>query len=250
MTVFSNISGFANSTDASKNTSEHSESRYFYNAQLIDETLVLYTDSIFLSLNKEQQNRFLLPILSEVKVKRIILKTPQSTEIRIENPGSPWVDKWNNTDYQINQYSYAEPDRLGSSKWYFNFAGNLNFSEHFISFGFNTGVGTYLYKRIIDLSLNMNMGYGVNLDDYDDSGSFDCSFDVASKLYFTRFFQQKRIAPFVGLGIGFIVSPSFSVEPLGLIGANWYISHGSISATLQYGKDSKFGFNIGYTIPF
>lgn len=234
-------------SDSTRVYSEPKAEEYFSGGQVADGLLILQAQPAFSTLAANEKAAVLKPMLQSMGAVRALVQTASASELWLTVDNSLSLAQTFDGKFSISDYNYKEVDRLGPDKWYASFGGNLNLVGDMCSASFNGRLGTFLYKYIIDLSLGLNLGVS-------DSGEYDSDFDLGvdlmSRFYFTRILKMRKVSPFVGFGVGYIICPHSSVEPIGSVGANIYLPKGSIDVSLQYGKTSKFGFNVGYTITF
>lgn len=234
----------ANANEPSTRTNPEA-AQYFSKAELLDSTLILQGKQKFLSAEYHVQQEMILYMLDFSKARRVIVETDGVSWLWFNHSGQLFSYQCNTIENLLDSYNYAQVDRLGSEKWFVTFGGEFSFSST-TSIGINGRVGTYLWKRFLDVGVGLNVGYYHSKV----SNDWDVSASVSSRLYFTRFFTKFSLSPFVGIGMGVIMSPSFDCDPMALCGFNWYMKKGSIDIAIQYGRYSKFGISAGYTIPF
>lgn len=234
---------------------------YFSSAEMVDDCLILYSLPAFEALDQMKQLNMIRPIADQTQAARVLVHSKDAETCWLKM-NDAWIpSSWSLSTLPIDKYAYVEVQRHGTDKWYFSFGGDFNADSHFssITVGANGRIGTFLYKRVVDLSLGTTIGYsylesaGEVSDNSEESSSvndFNFSIDLTSRFYFTRLFSSRRLSPFVGVGVGYIISPDSAFEPQFSVGANWYLSKGSIDFAIKYGKTSRWGINIGYTIPF
>lgn len=219
--------------------------KYFSKAELLESTLILQGKGNFFNAAPDVQREMISYMLDFSKARRAIVETDSISWLWFRHSGQLLSYRCNTVENHLKNYDYAQVDRLGSDKWFVTFGGELSFSST-TSIGLNGRVGSYLWKRYLDLGLGLNFGYHHS----DGSDDWDVSANTSSRLYFTRLFSKCSISPFIGLGVGIIIAPNFDFDPMALCGFNWYMNKGSIDFTIQYGNYSKFGISAGYTIPF
>jgi len=221
---------------------------YFSKASVLDSTLTITAKDKYTQADADKKRALISYMLDLTNANRAIVETDNSTWLWIDYNGTLRPYEMNTAQSLINNYNYAQVDRLGDNKWFLSFGGEFSYSgDMYISY--NGRVGTYLWKRFLDLGLGLNLGTNMP-EDSDLDADFNMSVNLTSRLYFTRFFSKWPVSPFAGIGIGYTICPDSNFEPLGTVGFNWYLSKGSIDFSLQYGKTSEFGFTAGYTISF
>ena len=235
---------YAQANEPKTRTSKEA-AQYFSKAELLDSTLILHGKEKFLHAEHNVQREMITYMFEFANARRVIVETDSISWLWFDYSGQLLSYRYNTIDNLLDKYDYAQVDRLGIEKWFATFGGELSFST-ISSIGINGRVGTYLWRRFLDVGLGLNIGY------YHSKGSneWDVSANLSSRLYFTRFFTKFSLSPFVGVGMGIIMAPSLDYDPMAICGYNWYMRKGSIDVAIQYGRYSKFGISAGYTIPF
>lgn len=219
---------------------------YFSEANILDSTLILNAKPTFGREQQKMKEDIIQHMLLSTGTKRVIVNSADNTSLWYIVDGKTYSSEWSTTQNSINDYNYVELDRLGPDKWFFNIGGEYVFSDGFF-LNLNARVGTYLYKNILDAGFGVSAGLFWNGDDT----NFDMNINITGRFYFTRLIKKPMpLAPFVGVGLGYVILPKGTFEPLVTAGVNWYLSKGSIDLAIQYGTASKFGFTAGYTITF
>lgn len=221
----------------------------FSKAGVLDSTLYLTANDQFVKADFEKKKELISYVLKYSNSNRAIVESQNTTCLWLMNNGDLTSYEMNTNKSLLNDYNFAQVDRLGDEKWFVSFGGEISYSSDF-SLSFNGRVGTYLWKRFLDAGVGLNVGMSAATGDEDEDATFNMSTNLTSRLYFTRFFTKWPVSPFVGIGVGYTISPESSFEPLGTAGFNWYLTKGSIDFSIQYGKSSKFGLSAGYTISF
>lgn len=227
-------------------TSTNKEAATFFSkASMMDSTLILVGKEKYAVADKAVQTEMIKYMLDLSNTNRAIVEYDGKSWFWYFFDGHLYCNSWNTSYNLINDYNYAEVDRLGDDKWFFTVGGDMSFSS-VINIGISGRFGTYLWKRYLDAGLGLNCSYSNSSE----SDNWSLSMNITSRLYFTRFFSNHSLAPFVGAGFGYVFSPSSDFDPLVTLGLNWYLPKGSIDVAIQYGKSSEFGLTAGYTISF
>lgn len=250
------LTGLAISVQASQHSDPNeiksaSLSDCFSGGCLVNDCLILNAAQDFPQLSEEDQSAAVRQMLDNIEAKRAIVKSSNGSTLWHVKDGVITSLFLGNDKFNPDDYSYANLDRLGSSRWFLTFGGQLGYNDNF-TIGANARGGAYLLRDILDLGLGVNVNVLVP-DEGDESVML--MFDLSSRLYLSKWMPRSRIAPYAGLGLGYSVDvansdSSGSVEPVISAGANWYLSKGSIDIGLQYGTERNFCFNIGYTLSF
>ena len=218
---------------------------YFSKASVLDSTLVLVAKPEFTTVGQTRKEEIVSTMLQLSGTRRAVVDSDGKSWLWYIYDNNLYCKSWNTNMNLIDDYNYLRVDRLGDDKWFFTVGGELSFIST-TSVGINGRIGTYLWKRFLDAGLGINVGYsnGKGTD------GWDVSANLSSRLYFTRFFSRIPLSPFIGVGLGFVFCPSIDFDPMGTVGFNWYLPKGSIDFAVQYGKASKFGITVDYTISF
>lgn len=220
---------------------------FFSKASIMDSTMFLVCNEKFAMADKAKQEEIIIYMLTLSSSSRAIVECNGKCWLWLLYDNRLHCTSWNTNQNLIDEYNYAQIDRLGEDKWFFTIGGNLSLSSSMdVSLGLNGRVGTYLWKRYLDTGLGLNVRYS----NYGGKNNCDISIDLSSRLYFSRFFSKCPFAPFVGVGIGGVFCPDAKFNVLGSAGFNWYLQKGSIDFSVQYGNASKLGVSVGYTTTF
>lgn len=219
---------------------------YFSDAAINDSTIFLKANKRFASLDSISQTSLIRDLLFQTNADRAVVNTSAESYLWLMEGPILTRLKWGTESNTINDYNYLQVERYGTDKWFLTIGAQLSATElSSLSFGINARGGTFLWKRILDIGLGVNMAYECLKQ-----REFSAAVDISSRFYFTRFFSKWSLSPFVAVGLGYVIAPSSSFDPLGGIGLNWYLSKGSIDLSIQYGRASKLGISTGYTISF
>ena len=228
-----------------------SQAAYFNGGSLINECLMLDATEAFSLLSEKDQGAAVMVMLKTLDADRAVVKTAAGSTLWYKKNGLPVSVFLGKKGFNPEDYSFAQLDRLGSSRWFLTFGAQIGYRDSF-SVGANARGGVYLLRDILDIGLGLNVDALLPKDGDD---SVVLMLDLSSRFYFSKWMPRSRIIPYVGLGLGYSVDVAgsdnkSSFEPVISAGANWYLSKGSIDIGLQYGTERDFCFNVGYTITF
>lgn len=225
----------------------------FSSGNLVDGCLLLNATASYDSLSAEQKSGTVKIMMDETGAKRAVVISDYGSVLWYRNNRGLQSLPISSPVYDVNDYTYLELDRLGCRKWFLTFGGQLGFGSDVSSLGVNARAGTYLFQNLFDMGLGLNVN-GTFPSDSDLDESASLSLDLSSRIYFSKWMPKSRIAPFFGLGLGYtcndLGSGGGTFEPVFTLGANWFMSKGSVDITLLYGTERDFSFNVGYTLTF
>ncbi len=210
-----------------------------------DNILFLFATDEFSSLNVEKKEEIINTYFSYSAEKQIItLTSPQKRELWIKKDGKYlFVEKWDNNDMQIMDYTPISLQRNGESRWYFNYGGTLAGARGVFHVLGNFRAGTYLFKNILDVSAAVTAGLSTNIS----NTQFIGNLSLSSRAYLPLQLKAISLSPYAGAGVSMAISPDRYIEPQFLAGICWLLGPGNLDFGVQYGIRSKWGFTIGYT---
>ena len=153
------------------------------------------------------------------------------------------AEQWNNDDMHIEDYKPLELKRNGNSKVYYYVGGAYSYNDGYSNGTINLRGGTYLYKKVVDISTAISLGYTKTSD----TTQFAGNIGVDGRYYLPIRPKVISLTPYIGGGVAWIFAPEKQLELRILAGACWFIGPGSLDVGLQYGIQSKLTATIGYT---
>lgn len=217
--------------------------RYFRGGHVMDGKLYLIPNRDYDSLPFEHRIKVMNNVSKEFPNVDIEIQTSQQQrELWISVDGDlRRVERWNNDSLNMAEYLPLELKRNGYRKMYYYLGGMFGGGKEYGNGSFNLRCGTYLFERIIDASVSLNLGYTKSAD----TTLFAGDMGLASRVYLPIKINKVNISPYAGAGISWAFAPVSFFELQMLAGGCWFINSYSIDAGLQYGTQSGLSFTVG-----
>lgn len=210
-----------------------------------DSTLFLYAREEYASLPLTRKRNIMHQFDTSLHLRKYMVYIgQQSRELWIKVKGElVYLDGWNNDSLQIEEYKPLELKRDGNNTWFSYLGGSLSGNKASSEGTLSLRIGSFLYKDIIDASTSLNIGR-IKSGEY---SQWQLDIGLSSRFYKPLNLNKIRIAPYAGLGISWNIKPVNFFELQLYAGGCMFVGPGSLDVGIQYGIQSKFSFNVGYT---
>lgn len=220
--------------------------RYLRGGYAKENKLHLMTNSDYAALSEYQKREVLGKVAQEFAGYDMTLYTGgQGRELWIaEGNNVKCLEKWNNDSLRIEDYLPLELKRNGDTKVFYYVGGMFSGGNGNTSYSLNLRGGTYLYEKVLDASVTLNLGGN---KPEEGEGQFTGDVGVDSRAYLPFRIKDVNLAPYAGAGISWVFAPESFFELRLLAGGCWFVGPGSLDIGLQYGTKSDFAVTLGYT---
>ena len=207
--------------------------------------LNLVTNTDYASLSSEQKKKILNKVAKEFADFDInVYPGGQQRELWMASDGGvKLLEQWNNDSLKLEDYLPLELQRQGETKIFYYVGGTFSGGDGYTNGMLNLRGGSYLFKNILDASLNLNLGYNHSGDE----GEFAGDIGVDTRAYLPFHLGKLNLAPYAGTGVSWSFAPTSYFEWRLLAGGCWFVGPGSLDVGLQYGTETDFALTLGYT---
>lgn len=241
---------------AQKNNFSSENEHYFASATLKDNgALEIEGNEDYSKLEQHEKRKVLERSLKEWEVEIIFVHFGYIREIWKKDLSTGIVSLIGSWDLNNPEKEKYLPKTMKTTKyhpWFVHGGLMLNFSSDDFRFFINTRIGFFLLKNRWDIALSaslidiLNGGYYANAEDE----IVNVELGLVSKVYFP--IKKIKLSPYVGAGISrtfdTLVKGGGGWNYTALVGASWYIGHGSLDLGVQVYKN--FNLTLGYTFVF
>ena len=207
--------------------------------------LHLTADANYQALDVNRKREVLSAVADEVADMDIVVHVSgQQREMwHASDAGAFLVEEWDNDNPKIEEYQPLSLKRKGNSKWFYYVGGGYDHTDEYSSGSLILRTGSYLYKKMVDASVSLSIGFV----DVMDTARFSGSIGLDGRYYLPFKPQKINLSPYAGGGVAWTFASYNYFELRMLAGVCWFVGPGSVDMALQYGFKSGFTATLGYT---